>query len=80
VDLWKGAHPPKLVQTLVPDMKLTFWVAVLGFHLAYGALLWARLRYGRLRDETERLQLELEAKWDEQADERVAPSPAGATS
>jgi heme exporter protein C len=80
VDLWKGTHPPKLVQTLVPDMKLTFWVAVLGFHLAYGALLWARLRYGRLRDETERLQLELEAKWDEQADERVAPSPAGATS
>lgn len=78
VDLWRGTHPPKLVQTLEPSMKLTFWISVLGFHLAYAAILWARLRYGRLRDATDALRLEVEAELDERGAPPLAqPAPAG---
>jgi heme exporter protein C len=56
VDLWRGTHPPKLVATLAPEMKQTFWASVLAFHLAYAAMLWTRLRMGRLRTALERLQ------------------------
>ncbi len=58
VDLWKGTHPPKLVQTLEPRMKQTFWTCVLAFHLAWGALLWARLRMGKLRTGLDRLHMQ----------------------
>ncbi|MEM1025549.1 MAG: cytochrome c biogenesis protein CcsA [Myxococcota bacterium] len=58
VDIWRGTHPPKLVQTLEPSMKLTFWICVLGFHLAYGSLLWTRLRLARLEDDLEALEIE----------------------
>lgn len=57
VDLWQGTHPPKLVQTLGSEMKQTFWISVLGFHLAYGAMLWSRLRMGKLRTGLDRLQM-----------------------
>jgi len=50
VDIWRGTHPEKLVDTLEPRMKLTFWICVLAFHLAFGALLWARIRLASLED------------------------------
>jgi heme exporter protein C len=59
VDLWKGTHPPKLVQTLEPQMKQTFWTCVLAFHLAWGALLWMRLRMARLRTALDRLHMQV---------------------
>jgi len=57
VDLWKGTHPPKLVQTLEPRMKQTFWTCVLAFHLAWVALLWSRLRLAKLRTGLDRLHM-----------------------
>lgn len=66
VDLWQGSHPPKLVQTLSAEMRSTFWLSVLGFHLAYGALLWSRLRMGKLRTALDRLQMKaVEAGYDD---------------
>lgn len=66
VDIWRGTHPPKLVQTLEPEMKATFWTCVLAFHLAYGALLWVRLRSGKLRVALDRLhQLSTESGLDD---------------
>ncbi|NJK89959.1 MAG: cytochrome c biogenesis protein CcsA [Myxococcales bacterium] len=56
VDIWRGTHPPKLVATLEPRMKQTFWLCVLAFHLAYLALLWTRLRFGRLQDTLDELR------------------------
>lgn len=50
VDIWRGTHPEKLVDTLEPRMKLTFWICVLAFHLAFGALLWSRIRLAALED------------------------------
>ena len=58
VDLWKGTHPPKLIQTLEPQMKQTFWPSVLAFHLAWGAMLGARLRMGKLRSALDRLHMQ----------------------
>jgi heme exporter protein C len=57
VDIWAGTHPPKLVQTLETEMKQTFWFCVLSFHLMYGALLWLRLRVGKLRTALDRLAI-----------------------
>jgi heme exporter protein C len=57
VDLWQGTHPPKLVQTLTGEMRQTFWLCVLGFHLAYASMLWSRLRLGKLRTGLDRLQM-----------------------
>ncbi|MEL6183483.1 MAG: cytochrome c biogenesis protein CcsA [Myxococcota bacterium] len=57
VDIWSGTHPPKLVQKLEPRMKLTLWFCVGAFTMAYLALLWARLRSGRLRTAVERLHM-----------------------
>lgn len=57
VDLWRGTHPPKLVATLQVEMKQVFWLSVLSFHLAYFAMLWARLRMGKLRTALDRLAI-----------------------
>ncbi len=57
VDIWRGTHPPKLVGTLEPQMKHAFWTCVLAFHLAYIAMLWARLRLGKLRTALDRLHM-----------------------
>ena len=57
VDIWRGTHPPKLVGTLEPQMKRTFWLCVLAFHLAYGAMLWARIRLAKLRTALDRLHM-----------------------
>lgn len=59
VDIWRGTHPEKLVSTLEPRMKLTFWICVLAFHLAFGALLWSRIRLAKLEDAVS----ELESRW-----------------
>jgi len=59
VDIWRGTHPPKLVQTLEPSMMQTFWICVLGFHLAYASLMWTRLRTARLQDELNELEIEM---------------------
>lgn len=55
VDLWKGTHPPKLVSTLEPEMKQTLWVCTFAFLLGYVALLWSRIRLGKLRTALDRL-------------------------
>ena len=59
VDIWKGTHPPKLTVEgrMHPDMYDAFWVCVAAFHLAYGAMLWARLRMGKLRTGVDRLHM-----------------------
>lgn len=57
VDIWRGTHPPKLVQTLEPRMKSTFWFCVLTYLVAFIALLWLRLRAGRLRSAVDHLHL-----------------------
>ena len=59
VDIWKGTHPEKLTikGAMHPDMYDAFWVCVLAFHLTYGALLWSRLRMGRLRSGLDRLHM-----------------------
>ncbi len=57
VDIWRGTHPPKLVATLEPRMKHAFWTCVIAFHLAYIAMLWARLRLGKLRTALDRLHM-----------------------
>lgn len=57
VDIWSGTHPPKLVQKLDPRMSQTLWLCVLAFTLAYGALLWSRLRVGKLATAVERLHM-----------------------
>ena len=59
VDLWSGSHPPKLVQKLEPRMFETLWVCVLGFTLTYAALLWSRLRTGKLETAVERLHMRI---------------------
>ena len=58
VDIWRGTHPPKLVQKLSGEMSHTFWVCVLGFHLGFAVLMWARLRAGRLRTALDRLRMQ----------------------
>lgn len=58
VDIWRGTHPPKLVQKLEGEMWATFWVCVLGFHLGYAALMWARLRVGKLRTALDHLHMQ----------------------
>lgn len=57
VDIWSGTHPPKLVQELDPRMGRTLWVCVAAFTLVYAALLWSRLRVGRLATAVERLHM-----------------------
>ena len=59
VDIWKGTHPEKLTVkgNMDGDMYDAFWVCVFAFHLAYGALLWARLRMGKLRTGLDRLHM-----------------------
>ncbi len=60
VDIWRGNHPPKLVNKkdgLAPTMKHAFWTCVLAFHVAYAAMLWARLRLGKLRSALDRLHM-----------------------
>lgn len=57
VDIWSGTHPPKLVQKLEPRMKSTLWTCTLAFTLTYGALLWSRLRLGKLSTAVERLHM-----------------------
>lgn len=57
VDVWAGTHPPKLVQSLEPRMYRTLWVCVGAFTTAYGALLWERLRVGKLASSLEALQM-----------------------
>lgn len=59
VDIWRGTHPEKLVATLEPRMKLTFWICVLAFHLAFGALLWSRIRLAALEDAVD----DLRSRW-----------------
>jgi heme exporter protein C len=59
VDIWRGTHPEKLVDTLEPRMKLTFWICVLAFHLAFGALLWSRIRLAALEDAVD----DLRSRW-----------------
>ncbi|MEO1337772.1 MAG: hypothetical protein AAFV29_19170, partial [Myxococcota bacterium] len=57
VDIWRGTHPPKLTVKgrMHSDMYDAFWICVIAFHLTYAALLWARLRLGKLRTAMERL-------------------------
>lgn len=59
VDIWRGTHPPKLVATLEPAMKQTFWFSTLTFILAFFVLLALRLRLGRLENAMDRLHLRL---------------------
>jgi heme exporter protein C len=62
VDIWRGTHPPKLVQTLDAEMKSVFWLCVLSFHFAYVCLFWLRLRMAKLQDTVD----DLEVRWLEQ--------------
>ncbi len=59
VDIWKGTHPPKLTVKgrMHSDMYAAFGVCVLAFHITYGALLWSRLRTGKLRTGMDRLHM-----------------------
>lgn len=59
VDIWKGTHPEKLTVkgNMDGDMYDAFWVCVFAFHLTYAALLWARLRMGKLRTGMDRLHM-----------------------
>ena len=59
VDIWRGTHPEKLTVKgkMHPDMYDAFWVCVLAFHLTYAALLWSRLRMGKLRTGLDRLHI-----------------------
>jgi heme exporter protein C len=61
VDIWRGTHPPKLIAKggLAKEMKQTLWLCVLGFTLAYSALLWARLRLARLRSILDALHMRM---------------------
>lgn len=59
VDIWRGTHPPKLVATLAPAMKQTFWFSTLTFLIAFFVLLTLRLRTGRLQSALDRLHLRL---------------------
>ena len=59
VDIWRGTHPPKLVATLEPAMKQTFWFSTLTFLIAFFVLLNLRLRLGRLQSALDRLHLRL---------------------
>lgn len=57
VDIWTGTHPPKVYNKLDPKMGHALWVCVGAFTLTYVALLWARLRLGKLTTATERLHM-----------------------
>jgi heme exporter protein C len=57
VDIWRGTHPPKLVQTLETSMKQTFWFCVLTFLLVFVSLLWVRLRMGKLKSAVDRAHM-----------------------
>lgn len=59
VDIWRGTHPPKLVATLEPAMKQTFWFCTLTYLLSFFVLLTLRLRLGRLQSSLDRLHLRL---------------------
>lgn len=57
VDIWRGTHPPKLIGSLDPQMKLVFWLSVFTFLLGFTCLLWVRLRMGKLKTAVERLHM-----------------------
>ena len=57
VDIWTGTHPPKVTSKLDPRMGHTLIVCTVAFTLAYAALLWTRLRLGRLSTAMERLHM-----------------------
>lgn len=59
VEIWQGTHPDQLTVKgkMHPDMYDAFWVCVLAFHLTYAALLWSRLRMGKLRTALDRLHM-----------------------
>jgi heme exporter protein C len=59
VDIWRGTHPPKLVATLEPAMKQTFWFSTLTYLLSFSVLLTLRLRLGKLQSSLDRLHLRL---------------------
>ncbi|MGF1509417.1 MAG: cytochrome c biogenesis protein CcsA [Myxococcota bacterium] len=59
VDIWRGTHPPKLVQTLEDEMRITFRLCAVGFLLAYASLFWMRLRMGKLKDRVDELELRM---------------------
>jgi heme exporter protein C len=58
VDIWRGTHPPKVIQgKLDPHMATALWTCVATFLLAYICLLWTRLRLGVLEAATDRLHM-----------------------
>lgn len=58
VDIWRGTHPPKVVQNKMdPLMSQTFWFCVLTFLVVFVCLLWLRLRMGKLRNAVDRVHM-----------------------
>lgn len=58
VDIWRGTHPPKIPKSeMDPRMHTTLWTCALAFMLAWGTLLWARLRMAKLRTALDRLYM-----------------------
>ncbi|MFO0725002.1 MAG: cytochrome c biogenesis protein CcsA [Myxococcota bacterium] len=58
VDIWRGTHPPKVVQNkLEPDMAKVFWFCVATFLVGFVVLLWLRLRMGVLKSAVDRLHM-----------------------
>jgi len=58
VDIWRGTHPPKVVQNkLDPEMAKVFWFCVATYLLGFVCLLWLRLRMGVLKTALDRLHM-----------------------
>lgn len=58
VDIWRGTHPPKVVQNkLDPEMAKVFWFCVATYLLGFVCLLWLRLRMGVLKTAVDRLHM-----------------------
>lgn len=58
VDIWRGTHPPKVIQgKLDPQMATALWTCVFTFLLAYVCLLWTRLRLGVLEASVDRAHM-----------------------
>ena len=61
VNLWRTIHPKTtVVPTLGPGMRAAFWWCAAAFMLLYLAILTARARLERQRDELDQLYLRLE--------------------
>lgn len=58
VKFWTTTHPPQVTGNLDPQMKQTMWFCVLSYAVTFSALLWARLRLGRLKIGIDRLHMQ----------------------